>query len=180
MQTEKLIHEYEMELREPPCFPGAAEWSARADVKTDISEVFPYLNAEFEDAEYDHTTGVLIWKGKEHSYAFRPHEIKVAPVCDREEARELIEECIERVNATWRRRHEIMPVFKKRALPDLMNIYMLLPRTNCGECGYSTCMAFAADLRKGKVGLTQCPLLETAEFAENRTRLQELFSASEQ
>jgi ArsR family metal-binding transcriptional regulator len=40
-------------------------------------------------------------------------------------------------------------------------------------------MSFAADLRNGKVELTKCPLLEKQDYAENRIRLEKLFTAPE-
>ena len=38
-----------------------------------------------------------------------------------------------------------------------MQIYKLLPKTNCRECGVPTCLAFAMKLASGKVELAQCP-----------------------
>ncbi len=38
-----------------------------------------------------------------------------------------------------------------------IDIYKLLPRTNCGDCGFSTCMAFAMQVAAKKVALDKCP-----------------------
>lgn len=38
-----------------------------------------------------------------------------------------------------------------------LDIYKLLPRTNCGDCGFSTCMAFAMQVAAKKAALDQCP-----------------------
>jgi acetyl-CoA decarbonylase/synthase complex subunit gamma len=38
-----------------------------------------------------------------------------------------------------------------------LEIYKHLPRTNCGECGNPTCLAFAMQLSQKKVSLDQCP-----------------------
>jgi len=38
-----------------------------------------------------------------------------------------------------------------------IQIYKLLPKTNCGECGVPTCLAFAMNLAAGKAELTSCP-----------------------
>jgi acetyl-CoA decarbonylase/synthase, CODH/ACS complex subunit gamma len=40
-----------------------------------------------------------------------------------------------------------------------IEIFKLLPRTNCGECGVPTCLAFAMSLAAGKSELTKCPYL---------------------
>ncbi len=38
-----------------------------------------------------------------------------------------------------------------------LDIYKQLPKTNCGECGSPTCLAFAMQLASKKVSLDQCP-----------------------
>ena len=38
-----------------------------------------------------------------------------------------------------------------------IEIFKLLPKTNCSECGVPTCLAFAMNLAAGKAELTACP-----------------------
>jgi len=38
-----------------------------------------------------------------------------------------------------------------------IEIFKLLPKTNCGDCGVPTCLAFAMSLASGKVELSACP-----------------------
>lgn len=40
-----------------------------------------------------------------------------------------------------------------------IEIFKLLPKTNCGECGFPTCLAFAMSLAAGKTELSKCPHL---------------------
>lgn len=40
-----------------------------------------------------------------------------------------------------------------------LDIYKLLPKTNCRECGFATCLAFAMQLAKKTVGIDKCPHL---------------------
>ena len=44
---------------------------------------------------------------------------------------------------------------KKELSP--IDIYKLLPKTNCKECGLPTCMAFAMKLAQKKAELSECP-----------------------
>jgi len=53
-----------------------------------------------------------------------------------------------------------------------MAIYKKLPKTNCGDCGFPTCMAFAMQVAAKQKALTDCPYLSEeakAEFAEAST-----------
>ena len=45
-------------------------------------------------------------------------------------------------------------------------IYKLLPKTNCKECGESTCMAFATKLISQERKIEECPYLEGANLRE--------------
>ncbi|OEU76507.1 MAG: hypothetical protein BA864_09365 [Desulfuromonadales bacterium C00003093] len=38
-----------------------------------------------------------------------------------------------------------------------LEIFKLLPKTNCKECGLPTCLAFAMNLTSGKIELSSCP-----------------------
>ncbi|MFH1245521.1 MAG: (Fe-S)-binding protein, partial [Candidatus Omnitrophota bacterium] len=47
-----------------------------------------------------------------------------------------------------------------------LDIYKLLPKTNCKECGFPTCLAFAMQIAAKKVELGKCPYVsETAKQA---------------
>ena len=176
--TDPLVQGYRLELSEPPCIPGADTWNAKAFLEKSIAPVLPYLNAALRGADYHHDSQVVIWKAGGRKHAFRPREICVAPVGDREEARRLIDNVIGTVNAIWKRRGEIEPSFRRRCLPSPMDIYGLLPRTNCKQCGYSSCMAYAAHLREGEADLSQCPDLSDDSYLEHRKKLLRLLDDS--
>ncbi len=38
-----------------------------------------------------------------------------------------------------------------------LDIFKLLPKTNCKDCGFPTCLAFAMQLAAGKIELEKCP-----------------------
>ncbi|MGQ9586932.1 MAG: acetyl-CoA decarbonylase/synthase complex subunit gamma [Thermoplasmata archaeon] len=42
-------------------------------------------------------------------------------------------------------------------MPTAMEVYKLLPKKNCGECKFPTCLAFAMQLANQKVTLEACP-----------------------
>ncbi len=50
-----------------------------------------------------------------------------------------------------------------------MQIFKLLPKTNCKECGVPTCLAFAMNLASGKAELDSCPYVSD----EARAQLEE-------
>jgi len=173
---DKLITDYEYQLAEAPCAPGSGFYSVQVILPTDISAVFPYLNAVLEDTLYDHENRILIGSENSRRCAFRPNEIKVAGVTDYAQAQQVASEAVDRVNRVWQERGNITPSFAERRLLAVIDIFKVLPKTNCKQCGYPTCLAYAADLRDGTAGLEQCPTLSQPEYVENKDRLLGLFS----
>jgi acetyl-CoA decarbonylase/synthase complex subunit gamma len=55
-----------------------------------------------------------------------------------------------------------------------LDIYKLLPRTNCKECGEENCMAFATKLVNREVSLEKCPPLLTEKNEKSYKQLKEM------
>ena len=155
----QLIHTFDFSLSSPACHPGAATWSINVTFEQNITDLLPLLNAELRCADYDQKADCLIWKTDRKKYAFRPTQISVAPVSDREDALPMAQEAVDIVNDVWRRRAMIEPDYTRVKRPGLMEVYRTLRKDNCGECGYPTCMAFAGAHSSGKAQAGDCPHL---------------------
>lgn len=58
-----------------------------------------------------------------------------------------------------------------------LDIYMLLPRTNCGKCGEKNCMAFATKVVNREVSIDLCtPLVEEEKYGSEYAKLKELLA----
>ena len=55
-----------------------------------------------------------------------------------------------------------------------MQIFKLLPKTNCKECGVPTCLAFAMNLASGKAELDACPYVSDEARAQHRDRAEDI------
>lgn len=61
------------------------------------------------------------------------------------------------------------------ARPSPLEIYALLDKSNCKDCGYDTCMAFATDLLERKIKVTDCThLMQEPKQAKNREKLKKI------
>ncbi len=58
----------------------------------------------------------------------------------------------------------------------IMEIYQLLPKLNCKECGKPTCMAFASSLLSRESALEECPPLYESEYAGQLEQLSSLMA----
>jgi acetyl-CoA decarbonylase/synthase, CODH/ACS complex subunit gamma len=72
-----------------------------------------------------------------------------------------------------------MPVKQqKKSIREIspIDVYKLLPKTNCQECHESNCMAFATRLVNGELVLADCPPLFTVEYQDARHELELLLA----
>jgi len=174
--TKELITHYEYEIAEAPCAPGSGRYGLRISLSEDISPVFPYLNTVLEETYYDHENKVLIGRDEQRQYAFRDMDIRVAGVNETTQAPEIARQAVALVNRVWQERMTIKPSFTERKLPTAIDIYRYLPKTNCRQCGYATCLVFASELRIGKCMLEQCPPLFLQENIQRLESIRRLFS----
>lgn len=168
---DKLIVDYTIKIVEPGCAPGSGQYGLQIDLENDISEFFPYINAVIKDGYYDHANHILIWREPDQAYSFHPKEIRIARIEDSLKASQIASEIIEKINEVWQDRHNISPCYTERKLPTVIDLFKLLPKTNCKQCGFLTCLAYAAALRTGQVQLDDCPAISGPRYAENKLKL---------
>lgn len=75
------------------------------------------------------------------------------------------------INRIWDRRAEIAPSSETRHRLKPMDVYKLLPATNCKACGQPTCFTFALKMTAGEVEPEQCPALFTEAYRDPRLKL---------
>jgi ArsR family metal-binding transcriptional regulator len=136
------------------------------------------LNATLSRGIYSPGRPSLAWRHEGHNIGFWPDRIAADDLESREQAKEVIESLVDLVNQTWERRDELEPDTSTHERRQPLELYHLLPRTNCKRCGEETCFAFALKLAAAQAQLVDCPLLyEDPERAEQRTALEELLAA---
>ena len=58
---------------------------------------------------------------------------------------------------------------KNRVTP--VDLYQITPKTNCGECGFASCLAFATQVVVGQAEIDLCPYLDDEKTEPLKTRL---------
>jgi ArsR family metal-binding transcriptional regulator len=169
-----LIDDYEIALSTPACDLESPIYAAKVTLRTDIGEVLPYVNASVEKGEFVPGIPVLVWTEGGHKYALRDREMAISSILDRDEAGELVMALVAKVNDIWERRDSIEPSYETVEKPKVLDIYKLLPRTNCKQCGAPTCMAFADMIAKEKKTLEECPPLNEPDCAGQLTSLRDM------
>lgn len=166
-----LIDDYEIELNCPQCHPGAESWVATVATSADLSELMPYVNARVPRGEFVPSVPTLVWRRDAHKVFLRPRQFGISNLSDRAQAEREVKELVAFLNETWTLRASITPQLSSRPQPTLFDILKLLPRSNCGQCGLASCMAYAALLGRGEKGLGDCPVLQQETWAVSREAL---------
>ena len=131
----------------------------KAALDDDIGDALPYLNATLKGAIYNHAARALTWRMGGHAIAIRPREIAISNLTDQDAAATEVKRVADLINRTWERRAEITPSTEMRQRLKPMDVYKLLPATNCKACGQPTCFTFALKLTAGEMEPEQCPPL---------------------
>ena len=145
-----------------------------AHISGDMSPAFPYLNAEMQHASYNAAGETFSFMEDYRLVTAYPHRIAVAKADDIVDAWRILESLRCAVNDAWTRRADIEPSYQMRRRPSALEIYSRLPGTNCGECGLTTCLAFAMRVHGGHLSVGLCrPVFEGA-FGRLRDALVEV------
>jgi ArsR family metal-binding transcriptional regulator len=122
---------------------------------------------------YNPLNCTLVLRRQRGFITFYPDKIMITQVNDTTEGIELLEGIRDLLNQCWDRRDIIQPVTAARRAPRPLDIWSLLPQTNCRQCGEPTCMAFVCALLLNRQSLENClPLINDPVFAERQAQLQ--------
>jgi len=93
----------------------------------------------------------------------------------REQVEVVLGRLVDLVNRIWDSRSAIEPDHSTHKQLQPLELFRLLPRTNCRLCGESTCFNFALKLVAAQTDLAACqPLAQDKDFEANRQQLEKL------
>lgn len=158
MSTHSMfLKEYRKEIFRPECNPNFQSVHCIAHLERDISDVLPYLNAVLGGSTYIQHPPSVTFKVHGKLITVYSQRIAINALKDEEDADKVLEWLRQEINETWEKREEIKPSFQGIAKPQIIEILKFLPRTNCRECGQTTCMVFASLAAEGGKGPEDCP-----------------------
>jgi ArsR family metal-binding transcriptional regulator len=126
-----------------------------------LDEVIPYLATLPSIIAYNPDQCTLTFRRQPGFLTVQREEVYITQVTDAQEGLNLLAALTESINAVWEHRQELVAVTASKHTPRPLDIWELLPRTNCKQCGEATCMAFAVGLLQQNRTLSECPILES-------------------
>ena len=138
-----------------------------------LDEVIPYLATLPGVIAFNPQMLTLTFRRPRGFLTLYPDRVYITQVADTQEGLDLFEALTDAINATWKNRAELVAVTKVRRAPRWLDLWSLLPQTNCKQCGELTCMAFAAALLQQQRLLGEClPLVSDPAFSDRRATLE--------
>lgn len=172
-----LIEKYDLKIEVADHSDQIFEYEAIAHLDVDISDALPYLNSELKSGTYFSDGPAFSWRQGSHKIGFWPNRIAADHLESREQAGQIIEELVRLVNEIWERRSDILPDTTTHEKRQPLELFKLMPKTNCKVCGENTCYNFAIKLASGLVELEQCaPVLHEEKYCSQRQALESLLA----
>ena len=138
---------------------SSAAFGGRFELDEDLSPLFPYINAVADQAQYYEKPVYIKFLLFDRLCAFYPQQGMFTPVRDKAEAMSFLKQLLDFIVDVAGRSRGITPNHKKYTPSSALDIFRLLPGSNCNICGYPTCMAFAAALSRQRTIMAKCPHL---------------------
>ncbi|MFH1138860.1 MAG: LuxR C-terminal-related transcriptional regulator [Pseudomonadota bacterium] len=135
------------------------DWALNASFQldSDAQELFPYLNAAAEKPELFDNPPFIRFTFEQKQCTLYPRYGLALPFFDQAQALSFVEKLMEYLNRLSARTAEIKPNSKLFRKSSVLDILRILPRTNCRECGFPTCLSFAAMVGRRETPLDRCP-----------------------
>jgi ArsR family metal-binding transcriptional regulator len=160
-----------------PCLADAGKIIVVGEADAALDGVLPLLNAILPNVvSYHPFAGVMTLRRRPGLVTIYPRRVMITQVCDVEEGLALLAATRDLLNRTWERREEIQPRPQGRHVPRPLDVFELLPRTNCGACREETCMAFAFGLLDARRRPDECPSLADPASAAQRAAMDALLA----
>jgi ArsR family metal-binding transcriptional regulator len=172
-----LLNSYKI-TRILPCLADPEKIRVIADISGEIHEAFPYLNAVLKGCIYNHPALTLTIKKDGKLLTLHATHITLAKIEDEKEAEEILGWLKALINETYENRDEIEPDYSMAAEPKALDVFKLLPGTNCKNCGELTCLAFAVKLVGRDTEITKCDSLFSEKYKAKRAVLLEILLAA--
>lgn len=106
-----------------------------------------------------------------------PTTVTLAKVDDEAHAKDLMEWLTELVNGTFENRKNIQPDYERGTTLRALDVFKLIPGTNCKKCGEPSCLAFAVKLAGREIEVVKCEPLFSGEYQEKNKVLLEVLHA---
>ena len=155
-----------LSIKIEPCFIDQMKLRVMADLNSDISELMPYLNRVIKGAIYNNNNQTLTLRDSGKLITLFATKITATKLENEIEAKNLLNSLVKLINETNQNRAQIEPDYSRGVILHPLQVYKLLPKMNCKQCGEPSCLAFSSKLVLDQTNIQYCLPLFKEEFSE--------------
>jgi ArsR family metal-binding transcriptional regulator len=160
-------------IRTLPCLAYPGRIIVIGKPSRSLDEVLQYLATLPGVIAYNPETLTLTFRRTPGFMTLYPDKVYITQIKDTEEGLELLKALVDAINVSWDGRADLVAVTTARRAPRPLDIWTLLPQTNCKRCGEETCLAFACQLLLNRRIFMECrPLQEDPALSDRRATLE--------
>lgn len=160
--------EKRVKLEQAYCHKPQGCYLAKLSLDFEISFLLPYLKPQVKALYFEPAEGLLIFKWpfrrKFYKVSLTKDEVKIGIVKDREEAGGALSHLFTFLSDFYSKMDNLKPDYSPIKRPSALEIYKILPKTNCRDCGELSCLAFAGKVSMAEAELSDCPHLSQENF----------------
>jgi ArsR family metal-binding transcriptional regulator/DNA-binding CsgD family transcriptional regulator len=132
-------------------------FGAHFKLDQDVSQLFPYINAAVQGAKYYGNPDNIQFEMDDVRCTLYPKDVMAAAFENEEQAAKFAQRLMDFLNNLHSEKNSVKPNYKKYKPISVLDVFKLLPQTNCKKCGFLTCMAFAGALSQRQTTPDKCP-----------------------
>ncbi|MGB9683311.1 MAG: (Fe-S)-binding protein [Candidatus Bathyarchaeales archaeon] len=171
---------YEISITEKtPCLLEPRKLQITAQADKPLNEIIPIIFLAIPHSQYAKAFGsvTFLLDGKLVT-VYSDGKIKLGCVLREEIALKLLEKLkaiLDKAYKYYERHGSPNPkLLEAKQKLNPIEIYMLLPKTNCKECGEQGCFPFAVKLANGEKTLQECTQIQQPKYNVNREQLDKM------
>ena len=148
---------FDFSLRSSSVDFGERCWFAHFKVDGDFSQLLPFIQSTANEAVHFEFPEYIRFRLDNIVCILYPPDVVVSRFFyGKEQALQYARRLIDFLNELEVHKSEIKPDYKKVLRINVPDILHFLPMTNCGRCGFPTCMAFAGAVSRRKTKIVMC------------------------
>jgi DNA-binding CsgD family transcriptional regulator/ArsR family metal-binding transcriptional regulator len=156
------IYDLSVFFRGPIAAPGGP-WEgflvAGFRMEENIERLFPYIHAEAERAVLSAKPPFIRFVLDRTLCILYPDRGLATPFEDRSAATRFVDRLVQFLKEILAKARAITPKYALTQRVSAIEVLKLLPKTNCRECGFPSCLAFAAMLSLQRTDPHRCPYM---------------------
>jgi len=160
-----------------PCIADPKKIRLIAYFSNNVAEVFPYLNSVMNNTTYNKEAPTLNFSKERRMVNIYSHKVAIAKADEIVDAWQILAYIKDLINDIYNKKDSIVPNYERKVSPAALDIYSWLPKTNCKQCGETTCLAFVLKLLSGEQNIINCKPLFTKRYEDKKRIMLDIVEA---